>query len=220
MSNYVFEKFCRLDQLESEIRSSAIITALDYINGSATETTVYFKAALSSADETILSTVVNAHIPQAVVQPAQAVKVEEQPPFAKPDYRTKRDGASTWVDVIENAVAQVDYQLTEERYVSGGECIVVGAKKGDWISAEVVDANGLIPEAYRASLCEAWPVVAEYVIKANLVPNENAKEYILNTYPLNAKISAGLVLRIKYHASSEVGTRSFVSNYYLTKKII
>jgi len=90
---------------------------------------------------------------------------------------------------------------------------------GDWISAEVNDKDGVIPEIYRDALTENYPTVSQYVIRANMSPDSSSKIYTLNTYPLNAKLTPGLYLMIKYHASSEIGTRSFVSNYYLSEKL-
>lgn len=146
-------------------------------------------------------------------------EVSEQVPFAKPDYRTKRNGAASWADVVAGSSISNDFYVPEELHISGGECIITNAKKGDWISAEVRDTDGVIPQIHRESLCENYPTVAQYVIRANLVPTSDSFIYILNTYPLNAKITAGLYLRITYHSSDEVGTRSFTTNYYLTKKL-
>ena len=218
--DYSYQKETDLDQLTEEIRNSDIVTALDHVDFDGTYTIVYFKASLSSNDKTILDTVVSDH----VIQPDEPklptpVEVKDQPPFAKPDFRTKRNGAVTWIDVLADEVKNSDFHILSELYVSGGECIVIDSKKGDWISAEVVDKDGVIPLAYRDELAEDYPTVAEYVVRANLPPKQGSSIYTLDTYPLNAKISSGLYLRIKYHASSESGTRSFISNYYLTQKL-
>jgi hypothetical protein len=148
------------------------------------------------------------------------VKVLESPPFAKPDYRTKRDATGAWLEVAASETKVVDYVLNEERYVTGGEIIYFGAKKGDWIEAEVNDPYGYIPEPYRAALCENHPTVAKYIIKKWLKPSDSYESFTIDTYPLNAKISAGLSLRIVYHATSEAGSRSIAINYHLTKRLI
>jgi len=49
------------DRLEQEIRQSAIIIAIDYINTSGDDCDIWFKDTLSSGDETILDGVVGAH---------------------------------------------------------------------------------------------------------------------------------------------------------------
>lgn len=154
-------------------------------------------------------------------KPSSLVVVSEQTPFAKPDYRTKFDALPQWYIITPSENKVLDFQLTEERYVTGGEIIFKNAKEGDYITAEVYDTNSVIPEAYRASLCEAWPSVAKYIPKKWIVPTEVDKysSFVIDTYPLNAKISAGLYLRVTYHASAETGDRKCTINYNLTKKL-
>jgi hypothetical protein len=142
----------------------------------------------------------------------------EPQPFAIPAYRTKRD-ASEWTDCPANSTTTLDFLLTAERYVSGGEIIFKGAKKGDYLTAEVYDKDGVIPAPYRAALCEAHPSVATYIVKKQLKPCEGYDSFEINTYPLNAKISAGLYLRVSYVSTAETGTREVVVNYHLTKKL-
>lgn len=142
----------------------------------------------------------------------------EPQPFAQPTHRTKRD-ASEWVDCDADSTTIIDYQLTEERFVSGGEIIYKGAKKGDYLTAEVYDADNVIPVPYRVTLCENHPSVAMYIIKKQLKPCEGYDSFEINTYPLNAKITAGLYLRVSYVASAETGIREVVVNYMLTKKL-
>lgn len=50
-----------IDKLGDEIRSSSIITALDYLNSNNSDVDIYFKAQLSSEDLTTLSGVVSQH---------------------------------------------------------------------------------------------------------------------------------------------------------------
>lgn len=61
MSQYDFNKYCDAPKLTKEIRASAIIIALDYITTSTTTTSVFFKADLSSGDQTILGNLITAH---------------------------------------------------------------------------------------------------------------------------------------------------------------
>ena len=159
------------------------------------------------------------NLPDTNAKYNSVVEVSDSAPFARPDFKTRRDGDSAWREVEADSINTSEYKLLNERYVSGGECIVIGAKKGDWISAEVNDKDGVIPEIYRDALTENYPTVSQYVIRANMSPDSSSKIYTLNTYPLNAKLTPGLYLMIKYHASSEIGTRSFVSNYYLSEKL-
>lgn len=225
MSSYNFQKYCRLDQLQSEIQASSIVTAIDHIDGTSTDTTVYFKASLSAGDQTLLNTIVTDHVPAASEEIPQVVSIQEQPPFAKPDYRTKMDAVTAWEsfdETVAGGIKTIDFQITEERYATGGEIILKDAKEGDYISAEVYDKDGVIPEPYRASLCEAHPSVATYITKRWLKPCATGEygSVMIDTFPLNAKISAGLYLRVTYHVNvSEAGTRKCTINYNLTKKL-
>lgn len=223
ITNYPFTKAVQTLQLENEIKASAIVTAIQSIvlNGTS-DLVVSFKDALSGGDETILNNLVAAHVPVAIVIAPEVVQVSSLPepqPFAQPTYRTKRDATPTWVDCPENADTPVDFLMAQERYVSGGGIIIKDAKEGDWISAEVMDVNGVIPVPYRAALCEAHPIVAQYIPRRWIVPQDGYREFEIDTYPLNAKISAGLVLRITYHSSAIAGVRKIAVNYHLTKKL-
>lgn len=148
-----------------------------------------------------------------------SVNVLSTPPFSVPDYRTKRSATDLWVNCLENTSTAIDYILPEELYVSGGEIIFYNSKKGDYITAEVNDVNGVIPVLYRAALCESHPTVATYIVKKWIVPSTGFGSFMIDTYPLNAKITAGLSLRVTYFASAEAGTREVSINYHLTKKL-
>jgi hypothetical protein len=58
---YNFNKEAKIELLQKQIQESAIITALDHINASGSDLSVTFKAALSESDETLLTSIVNAH---------------------------------------------------------------------------------------------------------------------------------------------------------------
>jgi hypothetical protein len=181
-----------------------------------------FSSSLDQTTEDLLQEIVSAHEAEnknsiGLVES----KTISTPPFAEPDFRTKRDGTASWITVSPSSNQVIDFLLTEERYVTGGEIIFKNAKQGDYISAEVYDTDSVIPEPYRAPLCEAWPSVSKYVVKKWLVPTEVDKygSFTIDTYPLNAKISAGLYLRVAYHSSAESGNREVAINYHLTKKI-
>jgi hypothetical protein len=219
-------------RLHQEITNSEIAVSLSGVNSVAGSDNfdLVFKDVLSSSDESILTALVLAHSGEELLPPVQEVTITEQPPFAKPDYRTKRDAISDWQTIIPSENKVIDFLLAEERYVTGGEIIFKNAKEGDYISAEVYDVSGLIPDipygntglSYRQALCEDWPVVAKYIVKKWIIPTEVDKygSFTIDTYPLNAKISQGLCLRVTYHASAETGDRKCVVNYYLTQKLI
>lgn len=149
------------------------------------------------------------------------VSVTETIPFAKPDYRTKRDATDAWIVCSENTATPIDFYISEERYVSGGEIIFKNAKEGDYITAEVYDKDSVVPEPYQAAVAEDWPTIAKYIPKKWIVPTEVDKygSFIIDTYPLNAQIPPYFYLRVTYHASAITGERRCAINYHLTKKL-
>jgi len=141
-------------------------------------------------------------------------------PFAVPTYRTKYNATTSWVDVEVNSQAVNDFHMTAERYVAGGELLIKGAQEGDYVTAEVTDIDGVIPSPYRAALCENFPTVACYIERWWICPSASDYSTVeLDTSPLNAKISAGLYLRLTYFAANSGNTRRMAINYRLTKKL-
>ena len=147
---------------------------------------------------------------------AKVVEQPEQHPFASPDYRTKMAKTPSMVNIAPGSSEVIDLVITEERHVAGGKLILKNAEFGDYVSAEVIDLNNVIPEIYRPVICENHPTVAKYVEGMWIEPG---KKNEIDTKPLNAKITAGLVLRVTYYATTEGGNRSCGINYYLTKKL-
>lgn len=163
-----------------------------------------------------------------VIQQPDAVIIQSLPepaPFAQPTYRTKMDAIPNIVSIEPNTTSNIDFLMSSEKYVSGGELVIENAEFGDYVVARVQDIDGVIPSQYRAS-CENWPIVNTYIEKSFVsvkMPGTLQQGAItcskIDTYPLNAKISAGLYLRIEYHAVSSGLTRKVALNYFLTKKL-
>jgi len=104
--------------------------------------------------------------------------------------------------------------------VSGGELLVDNYEFGDWICASVYDKDGVIPVEDRSSLCESWPVVAQYILKKWVPPYESTYgKVIIDTRPLNAKIAAGLYLAIGYHAINKGSVRTILMSFDLQKRL-
>jgi hypothetical protein len=140
-------------------------------------------------------------------------------PFAQPLYRTKRMKTSAIATVAPGATNEILFQLPSELYTNGGCMIVENAKIGDYIYAEVEDVDSLIPAPYRAALCEAWPVVGQYIIGEWVEVQGQYSVHKINTAPLIAKITPGLYLSMHYVASSEGVDRKVAVNYYMNKKL-
>jgi hypothetical protein len=140
-------------------------------------------------------------------------------PFAQPQYRTKNQATSAIASVNAGESGVISMQLAAEKFASGGSLIVKNAEFGDYVTAEVKDISSLIPAAYRAATCEAWPVVNTYVEKMWIAPKGVVTEISLDTYPLNAKIPAGMHLCITYHSAAAGSARDIVVNYNMQRKL-
>lgn len=220
MVTYNFTKVVSSDRLTQEIQTSAITVALDHITTSGTTVYVNFKAQLTELEMSILDGIIQSHqaIPLAE-NVIPTVKVSEAPepyPFAQPVYRTKRDATTSLVSVEPGSSEIIDYQLAEERYCSGGRLIVIGASVGDYFTAEIYDRDGVIPAIYRSAVSENYPTIAKYVSKEWVSPDG---DHEMSSYPLNARITPGLCLRVTYTAVNSGTTRKVGVNYYLFKKL-
>jgi len=141
-------------------------------------------------------------------------------PFAVPTYRTKRNSTIELTVVPVGQSVDIDYYVTAERYAAGGTLLVENAVFGDYCIACVYDKDGVIPAPYRALMCENHPIVATYIEKEWVEVTINGiSKHKIDTYPLNAKVTAGLYLRITYYAVNSGNDRRVAVNYYLTKKL-
>lgn len=149
-----------------------------------------------------------------------SIDIESMTPFAEPLYRSKFTAIPSIVTVSINTSENIDYEVPIERYVYGGQIIVENAELGDYIEALIYDKDSVIPSEYRSALCEDWPKVATYIEKNFLPVNgDNIIIADINTYPLNAKITTGLYMRIVYHAVNVGSQRKVGVNYLMTKKL-
>lgn len=220
------------DRLDKEIRDSSISIALD--GGSTVfgnQVTIAFKTSLGDDEKTTLDSLVNAHGGSPLVQAPQVVPVtvqsqSEPQPFAQPTYRTKRNATTDLVSIALNTNEVLDFVMAAERYVSGGCLHIENAELGDYVTAEVYDKDGVIPSPYRTAVCESWPTVGKYIEKEFIkvatpgrIQAGTISNHEIDTYPLNAKITAGLYLRVTYFAVNVGLTRRCGITYHLTKKL-
>lgn len=161
-------------------------------------------------------------------QQVKVISQSESEPFAKPSFRTKRNATSSKVTCSVSGTQVIDFDLTEERYVVGGGLLVVNPEPGDYLTAEIMDNVSSIPDipypgvsgmTYRDVLCEDWPMVARYIEKEWVPAISNKIYHEINTYPLNARITANLDLRVTYHATNVGVDRDIYVNYNLSKKL-
>lgn len=151
------------------------------------------------------------------VPPKIDSNITNKTPFADPIYRTKYDGIDAIVEIAPGAAEDMDFQLVEERYIKGGRIVYANAQLGDHVHAEVYDKDGVIPEEFRAALCENWPTVAAYIDVTWINPTSG--ELQMDTAPLIAKVPAGLYFRLRYHACAEGTTRKVAVTYFLLKEL-
>lgn len=152
-------------------------------------------------------------------------KLPESQPFAEPTYRTKDNGTAAPVIVENGANGNIDYTMPAELYVSGGTMIIKNVQFGDWVECTIMDPSGTIPAPYRPVTCEAWPLVNTYIIKKYLEVYDSGSIWYkqgVDTRPLVAKLTPGLVLRITYHAvggDQNSASREVLVNYFLCQKL-
>ena len=206
---YNYNKEVNVSQLEQEVRSSSITVALDNITSLANDVQIVFKANLNSSEETILDNIVNNHVIQPEVQepnlvdlPADKVLATESLPFTNPSGFRFR-GASFSGTVSGESTTDIDYEITQERWVNGGRLLVSAIGPEDKITFQVIDKNNVL--GFGAN------VVLDEFIKDYFVPDEGNLEVRLD-YP--ARIIAGLFLRLKY-TNSNTSSITVKCNLYL-----
>jgi hypothetical protein len=208
---YNYTKQANLDNLELEIKSSSITIALDTITLTGTDgLEITFKAALSTSEESELDTIVTNHDhtlpspndPNLVDFPVGKVVATESLPFTNPSGFRFR-GTSFSGTVSGESTADLDYEITQERWINGGRLLVSAIGPEDKITFQVVDKNNVLGLGAN--------VVLDEFIKDYFVPDEGNLEVRLD-YP--ARIIAGLFLRLKY-TNSNTSTITVKCNLYL-----
>jgi hypothetical protein len=213
---YEFQKTCFAKKLEQEIRSSSIITALDYITvviGVKTE--VWFKAELSNTDEQTLQEIIQNHNEEHT-QDAQLVLLDHpkdasgrlivtSSPFSDSSGFRFR-GASFKFNATANSETVYDYLLTEERFIHGGMLMVNNIGEEDKVTFEVVDKDNIF--GFGAG------VILDRFIDSFYISSNKSLEVAL-AYP--ARLIQGLYLRCKY-TSTHTNGAVVKCNLYLHKK--
>jgi len=102
-------------------------------------------------------------------------------------------GASFTDTVSANSSKDIDYQITQERYINGGKLIVKNIGQDDKITFQVVDKDNVL--GFGAGV-----VLDEFIKDFYLPINESLNVQL--DYP--AKIIAGLYLRLKYTNTNSI----------------
>jgi hypothetical protein len=102
-----------------------------------------------------------------------------------------------------NTTTNIDFELPEERWVSGGILMAQGTHWGDKICLQIIDINNVLGAGYNF-------VVDEYVTDFYLVTDSEFQIQIESPYV--ALIPAGLFVRIKYTNTSVLDPVECVMN--------
>jgi len=222
MTTYTYTKTpVALDRLTDEIRTSSITIALDNMTLLGDQLSITFKADLSTEEKSTLDTIVANHsgLPLPSDDSVDAY-ILSQPPFGDPDYRTRWDAKEGEITCTADSSVSADFQLTALRSSFGGDIVGTGFELGDWITACIYDKDSVIPEAYRAATCEAWPVVKTYIYRQYLPANgAGLTVFDMDTKPLVAELSVGLYIRTTLNTVDAGNTRKFYCNFKLLEKL-
>jgi hypothetical protein len=129
-------------------------------------------------------------------------------PFADSDgFRFRGKGFSG--SATANSTTNIEYKITEERYINGLELILSGNSLGDYVHFEIVDVDNIL--GYGAGL-----VLDRFADTWYMDPGSSRQGPYLLPYP--AKIIANLYLRVAYGNTSESTSVSMKVNAFLHKK--
>lgn len=202
---YSYDKQVNTDGLEKEIRDSGITIGLVGITQKGVALDIEFKAPLSESEQLELDSIVSNHDPSKHVK-LRPLGVEVTGPIVSKPF-TDADGfrfrgASFIENVSANSTKEIDYLISDERYINGGRLIVKNMGEDDKITFQVVDKDGIFGFG---------PMVLDQFITDFYLPAGESLEVALD-YP--ARIVAGLYLRLIYTNTNSIEA-SVKCNLYL-----
>jgi len=118
---------------------------------------------------------------------------------------TAMEGTAT-----KTSTTNIDFKLTEERYLNGGQMIIKNHVIGDYVKFQVIDKDNIL--GYGSNV-----VLDEFISKWYITDTSTQPEILL-AYP--AKIVANLYIRIIYVSVGTLLDVNFYCNLYLHKKSI
>lgn len=232
---YTKELVC-LSRLIEEIEASDITIALEKTatNVLGDQLTISFKTEISSAEETLLDTLVSEHDGTLQVEDIilkTEIVNEPRIEYTK-KYFLKADCASG--QVAANATANIDLKVVNkgaespiipaetyaEKFLKGGSVFGQNMEYGDYVKFQIVDIDGVLVELgeldqntfdYLKQLGGGAIIVKEYVCKHWIEPNCSTTNRIMAEAP--GRIPIGLYIRCKYTAANTGNTRNIYINY-------
>lgn len=220
MASYNYTKVANLDILEKEINSSSITIALSGITLENTDNlSLTFKASLSVLEEATLDGLIVSHdgskpspndpllVDLNAPKDSSNRPIFSQSPFSDTGGFRFR-GASFKGICPTDVTTNVDYLISEERWINGGRALIDNIGSNDTITFQVIDIDDVFGFGNNVVLDE---FITEYY-----VPSDGNLEVRL---PYPARITAGLYLRLKY-TSTHVDGCELKCNLYLHWKTV
>lgn len=200
-------------KLHSEIAASAILTSLNRVDSSGDVLDIYFNDALSTSapdDVQNLTNIVNAH--DGVPLPAEPHDSENAPivrlrAFANTDGVFFR-GSGVSGTATKTTTTNIDYNMTEDRYLNGVEIFLRNQDWGDTIKLQVVDVDGAVYAAGTVldEFGTDWHVATD---------TERQGPYIL---PYPALVNSVFYIRLAYTSVGATNDVDIKANLFLHKK--
>lgn len=167
---------------------------------------VTFRDSLPLEQKTLLDAIVANHDGT----PLPAGNVDEHgnmivaPTFLHASEQARLKGVTLTAEA--DQVAIVDYEVTNELLVQGGQFWVTGAKDGDIASFAIVDKNDVLGLHTQMNIPLGTPIeLVKYVDDYPLPAVEIFKDEII--MPTVAPVASGLFIRATLQTSAEVGRR-------------
>lgn len=207
LTKYSFQQAYDIPSLTYQIKTSSIVTVLDYIDASVNETDVWFKDVLSNTDQTTLTTVINnyVYINPPAYSPLKVVQV-----LGADSLTLSPFGAI--INPTAGTLTNCDIALPTAMVLRGGSMFSNNSSVGDWISISVIDKDNVIGAGGTPN---NPTVLGIYVIGWYMMPGiENRLEDI----SVSQNLPQGVYMRISYTSVGNVNPKvvinfiSYVSN--------
>jgi len=192
VTKYSFQQAYDIPSLVTEIEASPIVTVLDHIDVTGSETDVWFKDALSSDDETALNTVIAnyVYIPPAPPAPIKTIQILGADTLSLSPF-------GALISPAANTLTNCDIVIPFAVVLRGGIVFSPDSVMGDWFSVSVIDKDNVVG---AGGTPDNPTILATYIASWYLMPGVvNSVEDVSISQPL----PQGLYMRVAY---TSVGT--------------
>jgi hypothetical protein len=184
---------CEITSLTAAIQGSSIVTALDYITIYGNEVAVFFKAPLSTGDQTTLAALVAANTGVPIVPELIAQKVVQ---VLGADTLTLSPFGSL-ISPAAGTLTNCDVLIPMAVVLRGGIVFSPNSAMGDWFSVSVIDKDNVTGQGGTP---DSPTILATYITSWYMMPGiENCVEDV----SISEQLPQGLYMRIAY---TSVGT--------------